>query len=147
MADFFVEFEIADEDRFQRLVAVFDAVRAAKQSDDWQDDTYWLAFFDQEPRLRFWWPTAAEKEDWARRWFAAPVPQRFTDPTLVTPWDFGSMINAFRNGDYDLVSCERQSERIARLTFNSHGWPYGGTRCMRALLEAFGHRVSAEPED
>ena len=38
MAVFFVEFEIADEDRFRRLAAVFDALRAAKQADEWRDD-------------------------------------------------------------------------------------------------------------
>ena len=30
MAGFFVEFEVAGEDRFRRLAAVFDALRAAK---------------------------------------------------------------------------------------------------------------------
>src|SRR5207248_7653024 len=88
MAGFCVEFEIADEDRFRRLAAVFDALRAAKQSDAWRDDDYWLGFFDAESRSRFWWPTPAEQEDWNRRWFSTPVPQRFTDPSLVTPWYF-----------------------------------------------------------
>jgi hypothetical protein len=146
VAGFFVEFEVADEDRFRRLVAVFDALRAAKVADEWRDDDYWLAFFDAEARSHFWWPTAAEQDDWNRRWFSTPVPQRFTDPSLVTPWDFGSLIDAFRNGDYELLGCEQVSERAGRLFFDPHGWPYGGTGCMRALVEAFGHRVTAEPE-
>jgi hypothetical protein len=143
---FCVEFEVADKDRFRRLSAVFDALRAAKVADEWRDDDYWLGFFDAEARSRFWLPTPAEQEDWNRRWFSTPVPQRFTDPSLVTPWDFGSMIDAFRNGDYDLLACEQLSERVGRLSFDPHGWPYGGTGCMRALVEAFGHRVTAEPE-
>lgn len=146
MAPLSVEFEVADDDRFTRLAAVFDALRTAKRDDDWRDDDNWLAFFDAQSRAAFWWPTPEEREDWTRRWFATPVPERFTDPSLVTPWDFGSMIDAFRNGDYDLVGCERISPHAGRLVFNPLGWPYGGTGCMRALVEAFGHRVTAEPE-
>jgi hypothetical protein len=140
-----VEFAVADEDRFCRLAAAFDAVRTAIQSDDWRDDNYWLGFFDSEALSRFWRPTAAEREDWLRRWSATPAPQRFTDPSLVTPWDFGSMIDAFQNGDYELVGCERVSPKVGRLLFEPHIWPYGGTGCMRALVEAFGHQVTAEP--
>lgn len=141
MSDFFVEFKIVTEERFRQLAAVFDALCRAKQSGEWHDDDYWLGFFDQEARLRFWWPTPEEREDWSRRWFSTPVPQRFTDPSLKTPWDFGSMIDAFRNGEYDLIACRRVSTETGRLEFEPHAWPFGGTGCMRALVEAFGHRV------
>ncbi|MFO0796789.1 MAG: hypothetical protein U0804_04875 [Gemmataceae bacterium] len=146
MSDFVVEFAIADDDRFRRLAVVFDALRAAKQTDEWHDDEYWLGYFDREARAHFWWPTAAELDDWNRRWFSTPVPDRFTDPTLVTPWGFSSMIDAFRNGDYDLLACERHARRAGRLTFEPHAWPYGGCGCMRALIEAFGHVVTDEPD-
>jgi len=145
MADIFVEFEIVNDDRFSRLVAVFNALRVAKQSDEWRDDDYWLAFFDEQARSHFWWPTAAEMEDWNRRWFSTPVPERFTDPALATLWDFGSMIDAFQSGEYDLLACERRTDRIGRLSFEPHGWPYGGSGCMTALIEAFGHKVTVEP--
>jgi hypothetical protein len=146
MDEFFIEFEIAGEDRFRRLATVFGALRAAKESDEWRDDGYWLAFFDQEALSHFWWPTAAEAEEQSRRWFATPVPQRFTDPSLVTPWYFGSMIEAFRHGDYELLQCERVSENVGRLSFYPYGWPYGGTGCMRALVESFGHRITVDSE-
>jgi hypothetical protein len=138
---FSIEYEIASDDRFHRLVTAFDALRRAKQSGDWHDDDYWLALFDQEARSHFWWPTAEEREDWARRRFYTPVPERFTDPSLKTPWDFGSMIDALRNGEYDLLGCRIVAERVGRLEFGPHAWPYGGTGCLRALVEAFGHRV------
>ncbi|MGC4005744.1 MAG: hypothetical protein QM811_22535 [Pirellulales bacterium] len=137
---------IADDECFRRLVTVFDALRAAKLADDWRDDEYWLGFFDTEARSRFWWPTPTELKDWNQRWFSTPVPQRFTDPSLVVPWDFGSMIDAFRAGDYDLLECERISPLAGRFVFDPHNWPYGGTGCMRALIEAFGHRVTAVPK-
>jgi hypothetical protein len=145
VSKFFVEFEVADDDRFRRLKSVFDALREAKQSDDWHDDGYWLTFFDADARAHFWWPTPAELEAWTRRWMATPVPQRFTDPSLDHAWDFESMIEAFRNGEYDLLECQRTPTHVGRLTFDPHAWPYGGARCMRALIEAFGHRVTADP--
>jgi hypothetical protein len=51
------------------------------------------------------------------------------------------MIDVFKNGDYDLVSCQMLSADTARLEYNPHGAPFGGTDCMKALTEAFGFRV------
>ncbi|UBF24818.1 hypothetical protein K9N68_24645 [Kovacikia minuta CCNUW1] len=82
-----------------------------------------------------------EQKDWQRRWFSTPVEQRFTDPSLETPWDFSSMIGAFEEGDYELLSCHRISNEVGCLEFEPHGFPFGGTGCMKALIEAFGHRI------
>jgi hypothetical protein len=57
MGDFFVEFGIADDGRFGQLVAVVEALRHAKRTDEWRDDDYWLGYFDEEARARFWRPT------------------------------------------------------------------------------------------
>ena len=141
MSGFYVEFEGAGEPQLRKLTDVFTALQVAKQSDDWRDDAYWLAFFDAAARAHFWWPTEAERKDWERRWFSTPVETRFTDRSLRTKWDFGSMIEAFRHGDYDLVACRRTSGNRARIQFDPHGDPYGGAGSMRALVEAFGHRV------
>jgi hypothetical protein len=140
----FVEFEVASEERFQRLGAVVRAIAEAKGSDDFHDDDYWLTFFDEAARSHFWWPTPEDLQDWRRRWFDTPVERRFTDPSLVTPWTLGSLIDAFRNGEYDLLGCRRVDDRAARLEFEPWAWPYGGAGCMRALVEAFGHRVTKE---
>ncbi|SFL35512.1 hypothetical protein [Lysobacter sp. cf310] len=146
MATNFLEFEISSGDRFLHAVAALDALQQAKTSGSWQDDEYWLGFFDKEARSSFWWPTPEEQEDWYKRWTATPPSRRATDPALQTPWDFGSMIDAFKNGDYDLLGCEQISGSLGRLNFRPHGWPYGGVGCMRALLESFGHRVVQEPD-
>lgn len=145
MGDFHVEFEIASEESYRRLDAVLEALAAAKRSEDFRDDAYWLAFFNDEERSRFWWPTEDERQEWRRRWEAAPVDVRLSDPSFLPPaWDFGSMIDAFRHGDYELLGCRRASPRIGHLVFEPYGWPHGGTGCMRALIEAFGHRVTAD---
>ena len=74
------------------------------------------------------------------------MPQRWTDPALQTGWDFGSMFDAFRNGDYDLLDCRLIAPGRARIEFDPHGWPYGGKGCMKALAESFGFRVVGESE-
>ncbi|MBW4472219.1 MAG: hypothetical protein KME45_17710 [Stenomitos rutilans HA7619-LM2] len=53
------------------------------------------------------------------------------------------MIEAFENGEYELLGRRRLSHQIARLEFSSYSSPYGGTGCMQALIEAFGHQVTS----
>ncbi len=137
----FVEFEASDAAAYVRLEAVVDALASAKREDDFRDDAFWKGFFDAGALARFWWPTEAERADWLRRWQATPVSARATDPTLRTPWDFGSMIDAFRDGEYDLIGLRRVDANRARLEFEPHAYPYGGPGCMCALIEAFGFVV------
>jgi hypothetical protein len=141
MSNFYVEFEIGSEAGFEKLVALYAALREAKINDDWKDDDYWLRFIDENSRKYFSWPTEAESEDWRRRWFSMPIETRLTDPSLRRGWQYGSMIEAFRNGDYGLLECRKVSQGRARIEFDPYGHPYGGTGCMQCLAEAFGHRV------
>lgn len=142
----FVEFEFDNNKRFELLAKTFNELRTAKQSDEFPPDEYWVPFFDQEALSYFWQPTKEEKQDWLRRWQATPVPQRMTDPSLQPKWSFGSMLDAFRNGEYELVRCVQKSPDRGRLEFIPYAWPFGGTGCMRVLLEAFGCRVVGESE-
>ena len=143
MQNSYIEFRIKDASRFDFLCNVFQALREAKKTDNFQNDDYWLAFFDKEALSHFWWPTPAEVEEHNRLWFSTPVPQRFTDPALETPWDFGSMIDAFRNGYYELLQCTQVRAGVGRIEFMPYGHPYGGTDCMRALIESFQCEVTA----
>lgn len=51
------------------------------------------------------------------------------------------MLDAFWNGDYDLIAIRPQATRHV-LEFNPHGYPYGGTACLIAMVECFGHQVA-----
>jgi hypothetical protein len=147
MAAAFVEFEISDDHRFTQLDQVVNALGNAKRTDVFRDDSYWLSFFDEDAKSRFWWPSETEKEECLRRWQSTPVESRWSEVSLTDlSWDFGFMIDAFRNGEYELLGCRRISPQLARLEFNPYSWPYGGTGCMRALIEAFGHRVTVESD-
>ncbi len=142
----FVEFEICSIDGYRKLEVVTSALVEAKRTNNWRDDAFWLAFFDAAARAHFWWPTPAEIEDWRQRWFNTPVANRLTDPSLRTPWIFGAMIEAFKNGEYKLLGCQKISDSLGRFEFSSYAHPYGGTGCMRALIEAFDLRVIHEPD-
>lgn len=45
------------------------------------------------------------------------------------------------HGDYDLIGVRSLENHRARLEYDPHGYPYGGTGALRALVRAFGHRV------
>lgn len=111
----FVEFKVDEKKRFDALCRVFYEIKKDKDGDSFRDDEDWLAFFDDEALSHFWWPTQEERAEWVRRWDATPVPQRWTDPRLKTPWDFDSMFDAFKNGDYELISCRMISSDKAQL--------------------------------
>lgn len=140
-----VNFKLADSNRFGMLQRVFDALRDAKNDDAIDaDDKSWRSYFDDDALSHFWNPTPGELADWTRRWQATPAEKRFTDPTLQTPWDFESMIEAFQNGEYNLSRVVRTSENTGAVQFEALAFPYGGTGCLHALIESFGGTVTGE---
>lgn len=124
MVESSVNFTIADPSRFGLLQRAFNALRDAKKADTiGANDNLWRSYFDDDALSHFWYPTPEELADWTRRWQATPVEKRFTDPTLETPWDFGSMIEAFRNGEYDLLRVIRTSDNTGALQFEALAYP------------------------
>ena len=57
------------------------------------------------------------------------------------------MIGALEDGEYELVSCQLVSIDRARMKFNPLAHPFGGSGCMRALIEAFGFQVVKDYDD
>ncbi|MGH2502535.1 MAG: hypothetical protein ACRDID_08485 [Ktedonobacterales bacterium] len=143
----FVEFAVNDDDRFAALSTVFEAIKHDKDSEEFRDDADWLEFLDDAALSHFWWPTAAEYAAHTERWQAASVDQRFQDPSLTPPsWDFSSLFMAFADGEYELISCRRTAEDRARLEFDPYAYPYGGTGCMRMLIQAFEFHIVGEDD-
>lgn len=138
----FVEFSILSPERFAALQRAFAELKRDKDADDWRSNEELEKVFDAEALSHFYWPP-----DDVRR-------QRLEDlrtrPIIVTPteqatgltWDFDSLMDAFVNGEYNLLSCELIDDRKARLNFYSLAYPYGGVGCMVALIEAFGGVVT-----
>ena len=142
----FVEFQVDDFTRFNALCEVFNEIKKDKDNDYWRNEEDWLIFFDRKALSHFWWPSEEEKTEHYRRWFATPVKDRWTDPSLKTPWDFESMFDAFKNGEYQLISCSMVSADRARLEFEPFSYPYGGIGAIEALIESFDFVIIAEDE-
>ncbi|MEH2393197.1 MAG: hypothetical protein V7K21_16610 [Nostoc sp.] len=142
----FVEFQVDDFTRFNALCEVFNEIKKDKDNNYWRNEEDWLIFFDRKALSNFWWPSEEEKTEHYRRWFATPVEQRWTDPSLKTPWDFESMFDAFENGEYQLISCSMVSADRARLEFEPFSYPYGGIGAIQALVESFDFVILAEDD-
>ncbi|HHX4056253.1 MAG: hypothetical protein ACN6QT_22420 [Burkholderia contaminans] len=136
----YVEFESNGEKALQRLTKFFDLVKAAKDSDEPADESQLSAYLIEAERAYFPSLTAEEVAEWNEYWFSTPLPKRHS-PEMPTPgWDFASMLDAFWNGDYDLIAIRLRATRHV-LEFNPHGYPYGGIGSLVAMVECFGHQV------
>src|SRR5687768_439486 len=141
-----VEFELDDEERFDALCKVFRELIKDKQAKLFRSEAEWLQLFDEKALSYFWWPTEEELALWKKLWDATPWDKRDLELELERPWDFASMIGAFEDGEYELKECIRVGPAKGRLVFHALAWPYGGTECMDALIEAFGGKVTAKDD-
>jgi hypothetical protein len=138
----YIEFNVDDAGRFVRLATIFVEIKKDKDSNNFRPDEDWPQLFDAESHSRFHWPTKDERN------------QRLEDirtrPTRIMPteqmpgmyWDFFCMIDAFKDGEYELKSCDQIAPGKARMQFHSLAYPYGGVGCMVALIEAFGFKIT-----
>lgn len=136
-----ISFKIASNESLTALSHVFYAIKKAKDEGTLQVSPDWQAYFTEAQLMRFWAPSPEEMAAWQKAWLSTPVPIRFNDQSLQTPWDFDSMIDAIQNGEYSLVGIREITEGQARLEFDPEAYPFGGTESLQALIEAFGHEI------
>lgn len=161
----FLKFRVTDQERFYMLTQAFETLKHEKskylaglaKDDGTLDNSHHeqtlcklvevlFDLFDERALAHFWWPSKQECQDYWQRWSATPVPQRFTDPKLKTPWDFASMVDSFLNGEYELLSCRLLTSDTGVIEFLPFSFPYGGTGCMKALIEALDLQVIGEDD-
>lgn len=137
----YVEFLFVDKGKFDRLTKVVDAFREQKRGDGNSDEAFWKPYFEASELAAFWWPTDTELKQWNVFWFSTPLPHRHSAEMPTPPWDFGSMVDAILTGEYNIVGVRRMGSDRARLEFDPHAYPFGGTGAFRALVGAFGHEI------
>jgi len=135
-----IEFESDGERPLRRLTDFFDLLKVAKDRDEPSDESQLLAFLSDGERSYFSNLTPAEVAEWNAYWFSTSLPERHSPEMLTPQWDFASMLDAIWNGDYDLIAIQPRASRHV-LGFSPHGYPYGGTGSLVALVECFGHQV------
>lgn len=141
----FIEFEIDNNDNFGKFQEMFNDLRDSKNKGELDcEDARWIDYYDDEQIEYFWWPTQEEEKAYWELFNSLPFDQVTTDERLKKPWDFESMIDAIRSGEYDLASCNQTCDNIGRLEFDTWSWPYGGAGALKALIESFGFKITHE---
>jgi hypothetical protein len=137
-----IEFSIQSPERFSALRRVFTELKHDKDADNWRTTDEMLKCFDDESLRHFYWPPDDERLQRLEDLRTRPIIITPTDQATGLTWDFDSLMDAFVNGEYDLLSCELMQNGDARLNFYALAYPYGGVGCMVALIEAFGGVVT-----
>jgi hypothetical protein len=121
LSTFYVQFEILDPMRLERLEALVDALAKAKGLAQVQMDAR-----DFEHLV----------DGEARRWFGRPVEEG--------GYPFDSLVLNVGDAEYHILGVRRLTKRVGRLEFDPWAGPYGGAETFRALITAFGQRVTEE---
>lgn len=152
--NFYVEFVKKDEISLQRTIEFFEMIKSTKAAIEIEDvvldeddlpiteiyDLPLINYLTETEKSYFSNLSSEESDDFMREWFLTPVEIRHSPQMICPQWDLESMLDAFWNGEYDLIAIQKKDEKYY-LIFNPHAYPYGGTSCMVALLECFGHKV------
>jgi hypothetical protein len=137
----YVEFNPKDSISLRRSIDFFELIKSSKNQDEPPDEAQLANFLSDAEQSYFWNPTPQEQAAWSKEWFSTPIPIRHSPQMLLPEWQFGSMLEAFWQGDYALGSIQDNARQYV-LTFSPNGYPFGGTGCMVAMLESFGHEVT-----
>ena len=138
----FVEFSIRSTEQFTALQRVFAELKHDKDANDWRSNDELMKFFDSESLRHFFWPADDVRRQRLEDLRSRPIIETPTERSTGLTWDFDSLIDAFVNGEYNLISCEMTKNGRARFVFDAVAYPYGGVGCMVALVEVFGGVVT-----
>lgn len=142
----FVEFDITDEVRFARLVRIVTALAKAKahQGDSPLRAAAFEQFLDEEARVR---SARAAIDSHGEVEALEAARARGEEYIFRTDsgrdWCMDAIISAVSGGEYDILPMTR-SGSVARLHFEPHAGPCGGTEALAALIRLFGQRVVRE---
>lgn len=140
MEEFGIRFKSSNEAHFSALRRLFLAIKKDKDDGTSRSEKDWIAFVPKELRANFIWPNEAERAEWL--YFSRDKPVSIPDETsLITEqWNFYCIVDAFHNGDYDLLRCEKVNDSY-EMHIYPFGYPYGGIGPLIALAEGFGFKI------
>jgi hypothetical protein len=139
----YIDFHFNDLVRFQRLANIFAQLKIDKDKNEFRPLEKWPELFDSASLKEFRWLTAAERMQQVHRFSVDLIKRLATQKNTPKQWDFFSMIDAFKDGEYKLIGCDQIAPGMARLEFEAFAYPYGGVGCMVALIESFGFKITA----
>ena len=138
---FWRSFHVDDQARFGKLQTLWAEVKQDKDAENFRDDVAWLRFIPDEAKSRFYWPSAEERRDWLAIRDTTPIAISSPPKQLGTVWNFFSVIESLKTGEYTLLACEQTDDGNAEMKIDPWAYPYGGLGPLIALVEAFGFPV------
>ncbi len=125
----------------QRLRDLFTYVKTAKAEERIEAGEI-AAILGEIVENRFWNPTPDELNDWQTRWMNTPVEQRFTDPTLDTPWDFESWVEAIESAEIAYMNLQIHPNGTGTIEFEQLAMPSGGLEATEEMVKMFGATIT-----
>ena len=113
----FIEFTVQSAERFSALRRVFAELKFDKDADVWRSNEDLMKCFDEASLKYFYWPTEEERRRRLEDLRTRIVRVTPTEKTTSRRWDFDSLVHAFVNGEYNLLSCDLLNDTSARLSF------------------------------
>ncbi len=138
-------FAVLQQDKDEYWKAAFDSEGDGAQESWPAEDPKWIGYLN-ETALNYFGPAPDDEENriYQQLWKLTNPLVRLTHPMFNRgeKWDFESMIEAIFNGEYTLDELRQLDEQRAVLLYDPWAGPFGGTDCLVALIESFGHRVT-----
>mgnify|MGYP001618958722 CR=1 FL=1 len=141
MNDFGVLVRIDRPDLLPSLRGLFEALKAAKDTEEFGALDDWRGRLPEEVQSKFEWPKERELEE--RRSIREQHPVRIAQPeeAMGEVWPFDSVLDAVQNGEYSLLGVEQTSPETAEIRIDPEAYPYGGLGAFIAIAEAHGMYV------
>ena len=114
----YVKFTKTPDSDMSRLLAAIEALKSQKEGLTRWEDADGHALFTEDQLKSFWWPSPEELEAWNAFWFSTPLAQRHGPDMPHPPWDFGSMIDAILQGEYELLGVRNSDADECFLEFD-----------------------------
>ncbi|MEM9214149.1 MAG: hypothetical protein AAGD25_07345 [Cyanobacteria bacterium P01_F01_bin.150] len=137
----YVRFRNLPAKNARQLTNFFDYVRTAKAEERLDADQI-ASILGDIVATNFWHPTPEELLDWQKRWESTPVERRFTDPTLKTPWEFESWVDAIENAEIAYVRITLDDDGSGTIEYEQLAIPSGGLDATKQIAKMFGATVT-----
>lgn len=124
----------------QRLVTLAEEISRQKALGQFDSEIICKLLGDKH-ELGFWWPTLEELICWQKRWSAASIDARNSDPALKNPWDYDSWIDALEHAEISITSIGIESNGCGILAFEQLAYPSGGIEALEYLIHLYDGEV------
>lgn len=122
------------------MIRVFEFIAQGRRNGEINEDEL-SNLLGERYKTKFWWPTKEEQEEWIEKWEATPVEARHTDPSLETPWDFSSWVDAFYTAEIELKKIVINNNGEGIIIFEQLAYPSGGIEATEEIVKIYDGQI------